>query len=100
LRSVLNKAIFLADSLVGSLCREVDGIRSRASQLLLAMRSCQDAALSRRLGVELNQLQQRRSELLRTARAWSKQSGVKDELALEFLIEVANRSPLEGHWAH
>jgi len=76
LRSVLNKAIFLADSLVGSLCREVDGIRSRASQLLLAMRSCQDAALSRR------------------------QSGVKDELALEFLIEVAKRSPLEGHWAH
>jgi hypothetical protein len=53
-----------------------------ASQLLLAMRSCQDAALSRRLGLELRQLQQRRSEVLRTARAWSKQSGVKDELAL------------------
>ena len=49
--------------MVGSLCREVDGIRRRASQLLLAMRSCQDAALSRRLGVELRQLQQRRSEL-------------------------------------
>jgi hypothetical protein len=38
--------------------------------------------------------------VLRTARAWSKQSGVKDELALEFLIEMANRSPLDGHWAH
>jgi hypothetical protein len=50
--------------------------------------------------VELRQLQQRRSELLRTATAWSKQSGVKDQLALEFLIEIANRSPLEGHWAH
>ena len=88
--------------MVGSLCREVDGIRRRASQLLLllAMRSCQDAALSRRLGVELRQLQQRRSDLLRTATAWSKQSGVKDQLALEFLIEIANRSPLEGHWAH
>lgn len=86
--------------MVGSLCREVDGIRRRASQLLLAMRTCQDAALSRRLGVELGQLQLRRSELLRTARAWSKQTAVKDELALEFLIELANRFPQEGHWAH
>jgi hypothetical protein len=86
--------------MVGSLCREVDGIRRRASQLLLAMRSCQDAALSRRLGRELGQLQQRRGELLRSARAWSKQSSVKDELALEFLIEIANRSLLEGRWAH
>ena len=85
--------------MVGSLCREVDGIRRRASQLLEAMRSCQDAALSRRLGRELGQLQQRRGELQRTARAWSKQSGVKDELALEFLIEIAHRSLLEGHWA-
>jgi hypothetical protein len=86
--------------MVGSLCREVDGIRRRASQLLLAMRSCQDAALSQRLGLELSQLQQRRGELLRTARTWRNQSVVKDELALEFLIEIANRSPLEGHWAH
>jgi len=86
--------------MVGSLCREVDGIRRRASQLQLAMRSCQDAALSRRLGVELGQLQQRRSELLRTARAWSKHAGVKDGLALEFLIEIANRSLVEGQLAH
>ena len=86
--------------MVGSLCREVDGIRRRASQLLLAMRSCQDAALSQRLGLELSQLQQRRSELLRSARTWRNQSVVKDELALEFLIEIANRSPLTGHWAH
>lgn len=86
--------------MVGSLCREVDGIRRRASQLLLAMRSCQDAALSQRLGLELSQLQQRRGELLRSARTWRNQSVVKDELALEFLIEIANRSPLTGHWAH
>lgn len=86
--------------MVGSLCREVDGIRRRASQLLLAMRSCQDAALSQRLGLELSQLQQRRGELLRSARTWRNQSVVKDELALEFLIEIANRSPLTERWAH
>ncbi|MCX5952314.1 MAG: hypothetical protein NTZ40_02200 [Cyanobacteria bacterium] len=90
----------MADSMVGSLCREVDGIRRRASQLLLAMRSCQDAALSQRLGLELSQLQQRRGELLRSARTWRNQSVVKDELALEFLIEIANRSPLTERWAH
>ena len=86
----------LADTLMGSLCREVDGIRGRASQLMMAMRSCQDAALSHRLGMELGQLQRRRSELLRSARAWRQHFGVNDDLALEFLIEIAHRSPAEG----
>jgi hypothetical protein len=64
-----------SDSMVGSLCREVDGIRLRCDQLLMAMRSCQDMVLFHRMDSELHQLQKRRSNL-----------------ALEFLIELASRS--------
>jgi hypothetical protein len=84
--------ISTSDSVIGSLCREVDGIRQRCSQLLAAMRVCQDTGLLHRLRRELQQLQDRRHALLDAARHWRQQRCVSDDLALEFLIEISSRS--------
>jgi hypothetical protein len=80
-----------SDSVIGSLCREVDGIRHLCSQLLMAMRSCQDRVLLQRLRSELQALQERRSGLLATARRWRQQNSLSDDLAVEFLIEICSR---------
>jgi hypothetical protein len=77
---------------IGSLCREVDGIRQRCNQLLTAMRFCQNSGLLHRLGLELQQLQNRRRELLAMALLWRRRRSVSDDLALEFLIEISSRS--------
>jgi hypothetical protein len=83
-----------SDSVIGSLCREVDGIRQRCHQLLTAMRFCRDSRLLQRLRLELQQLQHRRRELLATAQLWRQRRSVSDDLALEFLIEISSRSVL------
>lgn len=84
--------ISTSDSVIGSLCREVDAIRQRCTHLLIAMRCCQDSCLLDRLRLELQQLQARRRTLLATARRWRQQRCLLDDLALEFLIEISSRS--------
>lgn len=79
-----------SDSVIASLCREIDRIRGRASQLLSSLALCQDRALGRRLQREWGELQERRLALLSTARAWRRSSGA-DPLAADFLIEVCRR---------
>ena len=79
-----------SDSVVGSLCREVDGIRHRSSYLLNAMERCQNACLTCRLHREFVQLQQRRLEVLNAARHWQQRSAAHS-LGLAFLIELCGR---------
>lgn len=81
-----------SDSVIGSLCREVNGIRQRCRMVLMAMRFCQNAGLLQRLQLELLQLDDRRRELLATARHWRQRRCLSDDLALEFLIEISSRS--------
>lgn len=83
-----------SDSVVGSLCREVDAIRQRSRVLTQAMGRCQHGGLLIRLQRDLAQLQERRRELLATARAWQRR-GVNDPLGMAFLVELASR-PLPG----
>lgn len=79
-----------SESLLGSLCREVDQLRGRARQLSASLERCQDRSLLLRLGRERIQLARRRRELLEIARSWHHRGGA-DPLAIEFLIEVASR---------
>lgn len=83
--------ISTSDSVIGSLCREVIGIRQRCQMVLTAMRCCRNAALLQRLQLELLQLDERRRELLVTARHWRQRRCLSDDLALEFLIEISSR---------
>jgi len=86
----MGATIATSDSLIGSLCREVDGIRCRCRHLLDAMERCQNRGLSCRLQREFLQLQQRRLTLLQTLRSWQRR-GVRDPLALALLIEICRR---------
>ncbi len=100
MRTVRNKPISMAapapssapcaDSVIGSLCREIDRIRGRATQLLSSLALCQDRTLGRRLQREWGELQERRLAILSTARAWRRR-GSADPLAVDFLIEVCRR---------
>lgn len=83
-----------SDSLLGSLCREVDALRSRLLQLSHCMVRCQDQTLRRRLTQERQRLLERRAELLQAARTWQRQ-GVGDPLAIDFLVEITSRSMLD-----
>ena len=82
-----------SDSVIASLCREVDGIRHRCSSLLEAMAKCNDDNLYCRLKKEFQQLSNRRSGLLKTAKAM-KYKGIEDKLSIAFLIEISSR-PLD-----
>ena len=79
-----------SDSVIASLCREVDGIRHRCSSLLEAMAKCNDDNLSCRLKNEFQQLSNRRSRLLEIAKAMQFK-GFDDKLSIEFLIEISSR---------
>lgn len=79
-----------SDSVIGSLCREVDAIRYRCRHLITAMERCQNRCLVCRLERELLQLQQRRQVLLDSARTWQRR-GAHDSLAMAFLIEMCSR---------
>ena len=80
-----------SDSVIASLCREVDGIRHRCSSLLETMAKCNDDNLTCRLKKEFQQLSNRRSRLLETAKAMQF-TGVADKLSVAFLIEISSRS--------
>ncbi|MBC1261947.1 hypothetical protein FQK07_11860 [Synechococcus sp. BSF8S] len=79
-----------SNTVIGSLCREVDVIRHRCSHILDAMSRCQNSSLYCRLSKELRRLHGRRLELLETARTW-KRRGVQDPLSIAFLIEISSR---------
>ncbi len=79
-----------SDSVIASLCREVDGIRHRCSSLLEAMAKCSDQSLTCRLKKEFNLLINRRSRLLETAKAMQCK-GVEDKLSIAFLVEICSR---------
>jgi hypothetical protein len=82
--------VAIADSLIGSLCREVDGIRQRCRLVLEALERCQNRPLTCRLQRELRDLQQRRLAVLQAARNWQRLN-TRDSLALALLIELCRR---------
>jgi flagellin-specific chaperone FliS len=79
-----------AESVIGSLCREVDRNQGRAAAVLNGLLSCQNDRLRKRLRHEWQQLEQRQQAIQRLAKAW-RQSACADALSVEFLVEVSGR---------
>ncbi len=79
------------ESLVAGLCREMQRLRWRASQVVDQQHCTQDPRLFERLRQELRQLAARRAELQRLAVWLSRQSQLGDGLALAFLEELTRR---------
>ncbi|MGB5134829.1 MAG: hypothetical protein WBN89_06600 [Prochlorococcaceae cyanobacterium] len=88
--TTMHTCVTTGDSLIASLCREVDGLRLRSRQLHDCMHRCQDSPLFERLRLELDQLQRRRRCLHDCARSWRREQ-LSDPLALDFLLELCSR---------
>lgn len=80
-----------ADSLVASLCREMDQLRCRVAQVIGDLDRCQEERLLLRLRRELLQLLLRRQELQACAKALRCSGGLRDSLAVAFLDELTRR---------
>jgi hypothetical protein len=79
-----------SDSLLGSLCREIDGLRRRWRQVVTDLARAQEDGLIARLRSELVVLQRRRQELQQTARVLQR-SGLGNSLSVALFGELTRR---------
>jgi signal transduction histidine kinase len=84
----------MADTLVGSLCRESCRLRSRTAQVLLALPRCQNPALQHRLQHEMSVLGRRMEELRQLCAQLRRSGMLGDSLGLALLEELCRRPPL------
>ena len=79
-----------SESLVLSLCKEIEYIESRSKNINYSLKTCQNKILTSRLISELNKLNHNRIKILNISESMIS----KDFCALsfEFLLEVSKRS--------
>ena len=79
-----------SESLVLSLCKEVEYIKSRSKNIINSLRTCQNKILTTRLRSELNSLNKSRQKIL----SISENMFIRncDELSFELLLEITKRS--------
>ena len=87
----MNQYIYsYSDSLVISLCKEIEYIRSRSKNINNALKTCHNKILSKRLILELEKLNKKRIKILNISEnLFNKNS---KDLSLEFLLEITKRS--------
>ena len=87
----MNQFLFsYSESLVLSLCKEIEYIKSRSKNINYALKNCQNKILYTRLRSELNKLNKKRLKILNISENMLK-SNCK-ELSFEFLLEITKRS--------
>ena len=79
-----------SNTIIGSLCRETEKVRSRSLSIISALNNCNDIPLFSRLNNELEILRLRRLEILKTALTLKKDIN-QDNLSINFLIEISKR---------
>ena len=79
-----------SESIVLSLSKEIEYIKSRSKNINYSLKTCQNKILSARLISELNKLNQKRLKILSISENILKRNC--NELSLEFLLEIAKRS--------
>ncbi|MCP9885841.1 hypothetical protein KBY97_12015 [Synechococcus sp. ATX 2A4] len=82
-----------ADSLLGSLCREMGKVLSRRSQIHAQLPRCRDAGLIRRLQRELERMAVRQAEVHAVGLALRSTPGL-DPFGVAFLVELCRRHSL------
>ena len=87
----MNKKIFnYSESLLLSLSKEIEYIKSRSKNINFSLKSCQNKVLSKRLRLELEKLNQNRRKILNISEKMLKNN--TSELSSEFLFEITKRS--------
>ncbi len=79
-----------SNTVTGSLCREVDSLRARCASIIHSLIQCQNLSLKVRLQNELYSLENRRTELLKTAYLMLDKDFC-DYLSIKLLIELCRR---------
>ena len=85
----MNNSLTISDSLVGSLCREIEYIRQRHKTVSNYLIISRDKSLRERLTNEINQLKSRRQELLSISGSFKSQ--ISSNISSLFLYELCNR---------
>ena len=87
----MNQHIFTySESLVLSLTKEIEYIKSRSKNINYSLNTCQNKSLSARLRLELNKLNKNRLKILKISENMFKRNC--NELSFEFLFEITKRS--------
>jgi len=79
-----------SESLVLSLSKEIEYIKSRSRNINYSLEICQNKILSTRLKSELNRLNKNRLKILNISEKMFKRNC--NELSIEFLFELTKRS--------
>ena len=87
----MNKYLFsYSESLVLSLCKEIEYIKSRSKNINSSLKNCNNKSLSKRLRLELEKLNQNRLKILTISENMFKNN--TQNLSFEFLLEITKRS--------
>ena len=87
----MNKYIFThSESLVLSLCKEIEYIKNRSKNINFSLKTCKNKTLSTRLKIELNKLDKNRLKILNVSENILRTNC--NDLTFEFLIELIKRS--------
>ncbi|KGG15201.1 MULTISPECIES: hypothetical protein [unclassified Prochlorococcus] len=85
----MNKSLTISDSLIGSLCREIEYIRHRYKTVTISLQNSKDKILRERLLNEIISLKQRRLELIDISEQF--RSKFQSSISKLFLYELCNR---------
>ena len=82
--------ISYSESIVLSLCKEIEFIKIRSKNINISLKTCQNESLSKRLKLELDKLNKNRLKILSISESMFKTNS--QDLSLEFLLEITKRS--------
>ena len=79
-----------SESIVLSLCKEIEFIKIRSKNINISLKTCHNKSLSKRLKQELHKLNKSRLKILTISESMFKKNS--HDLSLEFLLELSKRS--------
>ncbi len=79
-----------SESLVLSLCEEIEYIKSRAKNINQSLKSCQNQELTSRLDIELSKLKAKRTSIKKIAEKLFRNNS--SDLSTELLLEITHRT--------
>ena len=79
-----------SESLVLSLCKEIEYIKNRSKNINYSLKTCQNKILSNRLETELKKLNRSRLKILTISESMIMKNS--NDLSFEFLLEITRRS--------
>ena len=87
----MKKHLFIySESLVLSLSKEIEYIKSRSKNINYSLKNCHNKTLSKRLRIELDKLNYNRLKILTIAESMFRKNS--QDLSFEFLLEITRRS--------